>query len=120
MVMETSNLPLPIEELGLFTDLYELTMSQAFYRQGMFSPATFSLFIRQYPANRAYFVSAGLEDVLDYLENLRFSEAGLDYLRATGIFAADFLDYLSGLRFTCSIRPSPRAGCSLSTSQCWR
>ena len=57
--MTEPKFPLPGEDLGLFTDLYELTMAQAFFRQGMSATATFSLFIRTYPPNRAYFVSAG-------------------------------------------------------------
>lgn len=105
--MTAQNLPLPGEDLGLFTDLYELTMSQAFHRQGMAATATFSLFTRTYPPNRGYLVSAGLEDVLDYLSNLNFSSRSLDYLRATGIFSDDFLEYLKGLRFTGSVRAIP-------------
>ena len=105
--MSDSKLALPPEDLSLFTDLYELTMAQAFFNEGMFSPAVFSLFIRQYPPDRAYFVSAGLEDVLDYLSNLRFSYAGLGYLRSTGIFTGGFLDYLGELRFTGSVRAIP-------------
>ena len=91
----------------MFTDLYELTMAQAFHRRRMFAPATFSLFIRKYPPNRAYFVSAGLEDVLDYLEKLRFSGASLEYLRTTGLFTGDLLEYLGDLRFTGSVRAIP-------------
>ena len=88
------------EELGLLTDLYQLTMAQSYFQNGMFAPATFSLFIRTYPANRSYFVAAGLEDVLDYLEGWRFPEESIDYLHSTRIFSSGFLDYLSGLRFT--------------------
>ena len=73
----------------------------------MSATATFSLFTRTYPPNRAYFVSAGLEDVLDYLSNLNFSKRAIDYLRATGIFSDDFLEYLSGVRFTGSVRAIP-------------
>ncbi|MBC8281628.1 MAG: nicotinate phosphoribosyltransferase [Chloroflexi bacterium] len=91
----------------MFTDLYELTMSQAFLRQGMTATATFSLFTRTYPSNRGYFISAGLEDVLDYLSNLNFSEESIAFLRSTGIFADDFLEYLSGVRFTGSVRAIP-------------
>jgi nicotinate phosphoribosyltransferase len=82
-------------------------MAQAFYGQGMFAPATFSLFIRQYPSNRGYFVSAGLEDVLGYLENLSFSQDSIDYLRSIDIFTEDFLDYLAGLGFTGTVRAIP-------------
>ena len=88
------------EELGLLTDLYELTVAQAYFQHGMDAAATFSLYIRNYPPNRSYFVSAGLEDVLGYLETFRFHQPSIDYLRSTGIFTPDFLDYLSGLRFT--------------------
>jgi nicotinate phosphoribosyltransferase len=105
--MTASKLPLPGDELGLFTDLYELTMSQAFMRQGMSATATFSLFTRTYPTNRAYFVSAGLEDVLDYLSNLNFSDRAIDYLKATDIFSDEFLQFLSGVRFTGSVRAIP-------------
>ena len=105
--MTEPKLPLPGEDLGLFTDLYELTMSQAFLSQGMLATATFSLFTRTYPPNRAYFVSAGLEDVLDYLSKLNFSGRAIDYLRATGIFSGDFLDFLRGVRFTGSVRAIP-------------
>ncbi|HEU0021252.1 MAG TPA: nicotinate phosphoribosyltransferase [Dehalococcoidia bacterium] len=105
--MNGPNSVLPASDLALFTDLYQLTMAQAFYQQGMFAPATFSLFIRQYPTNRAYLVAAGLEDVLDYLENLRFGPDSLDYLRSTGIFEGNFLEYLKNLRFTGSVRAIP-------------
>jgi len=105
--MNTPRLPLLAEYLGLFTDLYELTMSQAFLRQGMTATATFSLFTRTYPSNRGYFVSAGLADVLDYLSDLNFSGEAIDYLRSTGIFSEDFLEYLRDVRFTGSVRAIP-------------
>ena len=108
--MGKSKLPLPHEDLGLFTDLYELTMAQAFFNQGIFKPATFSLFIRQYPPDRGYFVFAGLEDVLDYLTNLTLSSSSLDYLRSMGIFSKDFLDYMGGIRFTGTVRAMPEGG----------
>ena len=88
------------EELSLLTDLYELTMAQSYFQNRMSASATFSLFVRGYPANRSYFVAAGLEDVLKYLEGWSVSKDSMDYLRSTEIFAPDFLDYLSGLRFT--------------------
>ena len=93
--------------LGLFTDLYELTMAQTYFEQRMFAPATFGLFVRSYPPNRGYFVCAGLEDALEYLENLHFDGDSLDYLSATGMFTEDFLEYMGGLRFTGSVRAMP-------------
>ena len=105
--MEHLYLPLPEDDLGLFADLYELTMAQAFFNREMFQPATFSLFIRNYPLNRGYLVAAGLQDVLDYLSNLSFSASSLDYLKSLGSFSDDFLKYLSNLKFTGSVRAIP-------------
>jgi nicotinate phosphoribosyltransferase len=92
---------------ALVTDLYELTMAAVYYQREMFAPATFSLFIRDYPPNRGYFVSAGLEAVLGFLEAFRFSQEDLDYLDATGRFKADFLHYLSKLHFTGEVSAIP-------------
>jgi len=57
----------PWNNPALATDLYELTMAASYYQHQMFAPATFSLIIRDYPPHRAYFLSAGLEDVLNFL-----------------------------------------------------
>ena len=89
-----------LPESGTFTDLYELTMAQTYLERGMGEHANFSLIIRSYPANRGYFVSAGLQDVLTYLEELRFSQTDLKYLKSTGIFSPRFLDFLASVRFT--------------------
>jgi nicotinate phosphoribosyltransferase len=86
--------------LALLTDLYQLTMAAAYFDQDMHDEATFSLFIRKYPAQRSYFVAAGLAEVLNYLETLRFTEEDLSYLASTGLFQTRFLDYLKDLRFT--------------------
>lgn len=87
-------------DLALLTDLYQLTMAQTYFQSGRIEPATFSLFVRDYPPNRGYFVAAGLKDALDFLEGFSFSGQAIDYLRSTEMFAADFLDYLQGLSFT--------------------
>ncbi len=89
-----------MRSLALFVDLYELTMACSYFDQGMFEPATFSLFIRSYPSCRHYFVSAGLEDVIRYLETLKFCSDDLAYLRETGLFNSDFLSYLRRIRFS--------------------
>jgi nicotinate phosphoribosyltransferase len=91
----------------LFTDFYELTMAQAYWQSGQTAPATFSLFFRKYPPDRAYFVFAGLAEVLDYLEDFHFSVADLDYLRSLDRFDRGFLEYLGRLRFTGSVRAMP-------------
>ncbi|MCK4487932.1 MAG: nicotinate phosphoribosyltransferase [Desulfobacterales bacterium] len=93
----------PAERFELLTDLYELTMAASYFENSMVEPATFSLFIRNYPHGRSYFVAAGLEQVLDYVANFHFSESDLAYLDRTGLFSDDFLEYLKTMRFTGSI-----------------
>ena len=92
---------------SLLTDLYELTMAQAYFDQNMFAPATFSLFIRKYPPQRGYFVAAGLEHVVDFLENFHFSENALDFLKSLDMFSKAFLKYLKRLRFSGDVRAMP-------------
>jgi len=91
---------LPPGGQALMTDLYELTMAQSYLRHGMTAPASFSLFVRKYPQDRAYLVAAGLEHVLDFLQDFHFAEEDLAYLRSTGIFGDDLLEHLAKLRFT--------------------
>lgn len=85
---------------ALLTDLYELTMLQAYFDEGMDEPAVFELFVRTLPAQRNFLMFAGLEQVLDYLEGLRFSADELDWLKQTGRFRAPFLKWLADFRFT--------------------
>ena len=89
---------------ALFTDLYQLTMAQAYLQSGTTGTATFSLYFRSYPPDRAYFVLGGVDDALDYLEGLRFTGDDLDYLESLDLFDGGFLDYLAGLRFTGDVR----------------
>jgi len=86
--------------LALLTDLYQLTMAQTYFQSQRLDPATFSLFIRSYPPNRGYFVAAGLQDVLEFLEQFTVDSTGIDYLHSRRLFADDFLDLLKGLKFT--------------------
>lgn len=90
----------PPSSLALFADLYELTMGQAYAAEGMDEPAVFELFFRTMPPRRNFLVAAGIEDVLEFLEHLRFTEEDLEYLRGLGRFSASFLDRLRELRFT--------------------
>ena len=89
---------------ALFTDLYQLTMAQAYFQSGQVGDAAFDLFFRRFPPNRAYCVFSGLEAAVEYAENFGFADADLVALDAMGVFAPDFLDYLSRLRFTGAIR----------------
>lgn len=96
--------PLTLRDAALFTDLYELTMAAAFYREGMRETATFSLFARRLPSTRAFIVAAGLEDALEYARGLHFGPEAIEYLRSLGRFEPEFLAYLARLRFTGEIR----------------
>ena len=89
---------------ALLTDLYELTMLQAYVLEGMMDTAVFDLFVRRLPPNRNYLVACGLQDVLGYLTALRFSRDSLDYLDSLGKFRPAFLDYLAAFRFTGEVR----------------
>jgi nicotinate phosphoribosyltransferase len=85
---------------ALFTDLYELTMAQAYWAEGMHQPAVFELAFRSLPPNRNYIVAAGLADVVEYLEGFRFTPDEIAHLRRLGGFQEDFLAWLEQLRFT--------------------
>ncbi|MBP8646301.1 MAG: nicotinate phosphoribosyltransferase [Syntrophobacteraceae bacterium] len=91
----------------LLTDLYELTMAASYLQEGMTEEATFSLFIRSYPANRAYFVSAGLEHLVETVTQLSFRDSSLRYLASLEKFDEKFLNYLQGFRFSGTIRAIP-------------
>src|SRR5919112_847844 len=88
------------ESLALLTDLYQLTMAQAYFTDHKTDRATFSLFIRSYPLNRGFFISAGLHDVLEFLETFSLNGPALDYLSTQNLFTNDFLKFLEKLRFT--------------------
>jgi nicotinate phosphoribosyltransferase len=85
---------------ALLTDVYELTMLQAYHAEGMNGRALFSLFFRRLPPGRNYLLACGLEDVLHYLESLRFTPEALDYLRRRHGFQEDFLTCLADFRFS--------------------
>lgn len=88
----------------LSVDLYELTMSQVFWRRGIDARATFSLFFRGYPKNRAYYVAAGIDQALDFLQDFRFSEREVEALRSVTTLDQDFIEYIADIRFTGDVR----------------
>ena len=88
---------------GLLTDLYELTMAAGYVESGFEAHATFELYVRSLPERRNYLVAAGLEQAVEFLENLRFSEEEIAYIRNLPVFgkvSSKFFDYLSSFRFT--------------------
>jgi nicotinate phosphoribosyltransferase len=92
---------------ALFTDLYELKMLESYLREGMAGEAIFTVFIRRLPPQRNFFVACGLDTVLEYLENVRVTEADLAYLDSLGYFSQALLDSLRGFRFTGEVRAVP-------------
>ena len=89
-----------MSESALLTDLYQLTMLQAYRDQGMNETAVFEFFVRKLPERRNFLMAGGLEQVLDYLEDLHFTADELRWLDASGRFRQDFVDSLADLRFT--------------------
>ena len=89
------------KDLALLTDLYQLTMMQGyFYQKEEGINAIFDLFYRSNPSGSAFSIAAGLEQAIEYIEHLSFSEESLNYLRTLGIFKEPFLDYLSTFKFS--------------------
>jgi nicotinate phosphoribosyltransferase len=92
---------------GLLTDLYQLNMLQAYLEHGVTDTAVFEFFVRDLPPERNFLIAAGLEPAFEYLENLRFSEDDLAWLKDTGRFSAQAIDYLRGFRFTGAVDAMP-------------
>ena len=91
---------------ALYTDLYQLTMLQAYWREDMDEPAVFDLFVRRLK-DRHYLVACGLEQALEFLETLSFSEEALDYLATQDPFEPAFLDWLADFEFTGDVYAVP-------------
>ncbi|MBI3803671.1 MAG: nicotinate phosphoribosyltransferase [Nitrospirae bacterium] len=91
----------------LLTDLYQLTMLQGYFEEGMAETAVFEFFIRTRPVGRNFFVAAGLAPLLDYLEQLRFTSQELQWLAESGRFSREFIDALSRFRFAGDVDAMP-------------
>lgn len=86
--------------LTLMMDFYELTMSQCYFNEGKQPEVVFDLFYRKNPDGGGCAIFAGLEQVIEYVKDLRFSKGDIDFLRSTGAFTEKFLEYLSTVTFT--------------------
>lgn len=96
------------QNLTLLTDLYELTMMQGYFKnEEQNETVIFDAFYRSNPMDGGYAISCGLEQVIDYIKNLHFSEEDISYLESLGIFDRDFLEYLRDFRFTGDIYALP-------------
>lgn len=91
----------------LLTDFYELTMIQAYLDQDMTDTAVFEFFVRKLPPHRGFLMAAGLEQVVEFLETLHFTEGEVAWLASTGRFQRSFLEYAAGLRFTGDVDAMP-------------
>lgn len=93
--------------LTLLTDLYELTMMQGYFKTPTNQTVIFDMFYRNNPCGGSFAIAAGLEQMIEYIENLRFTEEDIEYLRSLDMFQEDFLDYLSTFHFTGDIYAIP-------------
>jgi nicotinate phosphoribosyltransferase len=95
------------QHAALLTDLYQLTMLQAYHREGMSGTATFELFVRKIPPNRNFLIAAGLEQLVEFLEDFEFSDEECEWLGTLDYFTPEFIDHLSKLRFTGDVYAIP-------------
>lgn len=95
------------DKLELVTDLYEFTMSNGYFENGSKDIAYFDIFFRKVPDKGGYAIVAGLEQVIDYVENLSFDEDDINYLRSLNLFSENYLDYLYNFKFTGDIWAVP-------------
>ncbi|PUU90796.1 MAG: putative nicotinate phosphoribosyltransferase [Halanaerobium sp.] len=95
-----------MRDLSLLTDFYQLTMAQGYCEKGKTEKAVFDLFYRDNPSGNGYAIFAGLEQIIEFVENLEFKEDDIEYLRSQG-FKERFLDYLKDFQFTGDIYSVP-------------
>ncbi len=98
------DLRLDPHEVSILNDLYEFTVAAAFFERGMNGTASFEVMVRRFPSTRGYMIAAGLERVLEIVEDFHFDADALGYLELLHLFKPEFLQHLSQLRFTGSIR----------------
>jgi len=92
---------------ALLTDLYQLTMAQAYLEQRMEEPAVFEFFVRRLPPNRNFLIAVGLEQVLTFLSELHVTTQELSWLERAGSFSPQLVRYLEGFRFTGAVDAMP-------------
>jgi len=94
--------------LTMLTDFYEITMANGYFQNGWKDKiAYFDMFFRKVPDNGGFAIMAGVEQVIQYLKNLQFSQEDIDYLRSRKQFSEDFLDYLKNFKFSCDVWAIP-------------
>ena len=92
----------------MLTDFYELTMASGYFREGMGDKiAYFDMYFRQVPDGGGFAVMAGVEQLIEYMKNLKFEDEDIEFLRSKGMFDEAFLDYLKNFKFTCDVWAIP-------------
>ena len=138
-MLTKSAVPFGSENLTMLTDFYEITMANGFFQAGYVDRIVyFDMFFRRVPDNGGLAIMAGVEQLVQYLQNLHFTEEDIAYLRGKQLFSEEFLAYLRDFRFTCDVwavpegrrffrmnRSSPYADplsrrSSLKPWSCWR
>ena len=96
------------ENLTMLMDFYELTMSNGYFEHGMKDKmACFDMFFRKIPDGGGFAIMAGVEQLVDYIKNLSFSEEDIEYLESRNLFCKEFLDYLKNFKFSCDVYAVP-------------
>ena len=94
--------------LTMLTDFYEITMANGYFETGMADNiAYFDMFFRRIPDGGGYAIMAGVEQMMDYLKNLKFTDDDIEFLRGKGIFCEEFLNYLRNFKFECDVWAVP-------------
>ena len=94
--------------LTMLTDFYELTMANGYFETGMADDiAYFDMFFRRVPDGGGYAIMAGVEQMVDYLKKLKFTDEDIEFLRSKQIFCEDFLEYLRNFKFSCDVWAAP-------------
>lgn len=97
-----------MKNITLMTDLYQLTMMQGYFENNMTNKiAVFDMFYRKNPSNNGYAIACGLEQVIDYIKNIKFTKDDISYLKDLNLFTQDFLDYLKNFCFSGDIFAIP-------------
>ena len=91
----------------LHTDLYQLTMLQGYMEHGMEDTAVFEFFVRTMPPQRGFFMAAGLEQLVEFLEQARFTSEELAWVAKSGLFSQSFVDYLERWKFSGDLHAMP-------------
>lgn len=96
-----------MDKLELLADFYEFTMSNGYFEKGKNDIAYFDVFFRKVPDNGGYAIVSGLEQIIEYVENLKFDDEDIEYLRSQNMFSKAYLEYLRNFKFSGDIWAIP-------------